>query len=368
MKLPEYKMNKIFNKRMIDVLAVHTPVISVIVPVYNGEKYLCECIDSITNQTFTDFELLLIDDGSRDNSLQICKKYAFTDSRIIIISQDNQGVSSARNHGIQKSKGEYLIFVDSDDKIEIDALEVLYDSIKKYNCDIVVSKIYRFNEKGVMRRYGDFVSQLVDKESLRAILFHVLLTKDRVVFPKDLSWAGFTTCIYKSGIIRNNRIEFRDFRIGEDSLFLYDYLLSCNSGYLLSKEYYGYRMSPHSATHKFIPNYLEDTLIRYNYWKECLEKHHLLEDVNVMYHFNKGHSSRVYYAIMMLFYNPILESPDFNFRCFKMEYIKCIENIKPYWSYLNRKEKMKILITGILVKNRIMFCSTFYVINAMHRL
>ena len=94
-----------------------TPVLSIIVPVYNVEKYLARCIDSILAQTFTDFELILVDDGSTDNSGEICDEYAGKDPRIIVIHKENGGVSSARNHGLDIARGEYITFVDSDDQI-----------------------------------------------------------------------------------------------------------------------------------------------------------------------------------------------------------------------------------------------------------
>ena len=94
---------------------VNSPKVSIIVPVYNVEKYLHRCVDSILLQTFTDFELLLIDDGSTDKSVDICDKYALKDSRIRVFHKKNGGVSSARNLGIKKSNGVYILFVDSDD-------------------------------------------------------------------------------------------------------------------------------------------------------------------------------------------------------------------------------------------------------------
>lgn len=94
---------------------VNSPKVSIIVPVYNVEKYLHRCVDSILLQTFTDFELLLIDDGSTDKSVDICDKYALKDSRIRVFHKKNGGVSSARNLGIKKSSGVYILFVDSDD-------------------------------------------------------------------------------------------------------------------------------------------------------------------------------------------------------------------------------------------------------------
>ena len=112
--------------------------ISVIVPIYNVEKYLKRCLESILNQTYTNIEIILVDDGSTDNSGIICDKYAEKDERIIIIQKENGGLSSARNTGIDISTGEYLCFVDSDDYIENDMIEYLYCGIKKYNVDIAV--------------------------------------------------------------------------------------------------------------------------------------------------------------------------------------------------------------------------------------
>lgn len=112
------------------------PLISVIVPVYNTEKYIRKCIESILNQTFTDFELILIDDGSTDNSGKICDEYAVKDSRINVIHQKNSGVSVARNIGLDNASGTYVAFVDSDDYIRDIGLEVLLNDIITYNADI----------------------------------------------------------------------------------------------------------------------------------------------------------------------------------------------------------------------------------------
>ena len=99
------------------------PKISVIIPVYNVEKYLGQCLDSVVNQTFKDIEIICIDDGSTDSSLDILKKYAQIDSRIIIINSENNGVSEARNKGIERAKGDYIYFIDGDDYIDQQCLE-----------------------------------------------------------------------------------------------------------------------------------------------------------------------------------------------------------------------------------------------------
>ncbi len=121
--------------------------VSVIVPVYNVEKYLEECIESLINQTLTDIEIICINDGSTDNSLKILEELQKKDNRIKIINQKNSGVSSARNNGIENATGEYIGFVDSDDWIDSDYYEKLYNTAKKYNSDIAAGDMYRRNKK-----------------------------------------------------------------------------------------------------------------------------------------------------------------------------------------------------------------------------
>jgi glycosyltransferase involved in cell wall biosynthesis len=113
-----------------------SPRISVIVPIYKVELYLSQCIESILKQTYKNLEVILVNDGSPDNCADICNEYANIDSRIIMINKENGGLSDARNTGINIATGEYLIFVDSDDWIEIDMIELLYNNLNAYNADI----------------------------------------------------------------------------------------------------------------------------------------------------------------------------------------------------------------------------------------
>ena len=122
----------------------NVPKVSVIVPVYNSEKYLPETIDSILNQKFADFELILIDDGSKDSSGVICDSYAAKDSRVRVIHKENGGICSARNAGLKIARGEYLAFCDNDDKYLPNLLEDNYELAKEYNADIV-----RFKRKRI---------------------------------------------------------------------------------------------------------------------------------------------------------------------------------------------------------------------------
>lgn len=122
--------------------------LSVIIPVYNVEKYLKRCLDSVINQTLKDIEILCINDGSTDDSLSILEEYKSKDSRIVIITQENKGLAATRNVGIENAKGEYLAFVDSDDWINAKFSECLYNSAKENNCDIAVGNIMRVPNKG----------------------------------------------------------------------------------------------------------------------------------------------------------------------------------------------------------------------------
>ena len=120
-------------------------LISIIVPIYNVEKYLRQCLDSIQNQTYQNFECLLINDGSPDNSADICREYVSKDARFRYFEKENGGVASARNLGIKYSKGKYITFIDSDDWVDLDYLEVLHSKIKEYNTDFVISSYKKFD-------------------------------------------------------------------------------------------------------------------------------------------------------------------------------------------------------------------------------
>ena len=139
-------------------------IISVIVPVYNAEKYLKRCVDSILSQSFSDFELLLIDDGSSDLSGLFCDEYAIADKRVSAFHTDNNGVSGARQYGLNIAKGKYIQFIDSDDWIEQDCFEKLFLIAEDKNADIVISDFYvnsKNNVKIVRQRYtGNLIEDL----------------------------------------------------------------------------------------------------------------------------------------------------------------------------------------------------------------
>ena len=144
--------------------------ISIIVPVYNVEKYLSKCIDSIINQTYKNIEIILVDDGSTDNSSKICDKYAKKDNRIKVIHKKNGGLSDARNVGIENANGIYVSFIDSDDYVELTMIERLYNSCLKYNSEIsCCGKFVEYDNKVVLKNIGkDFC--VSSKEALVRML------------------------------------------------------------------------------------------------------------------------------------------------------------------------------------------------------
>lgn len=183
------------------------PKVSIIVPVYKAEKYLNRCIDSIIAQTFTDWELLLIDDGSPDRSGDICDEYAKKDIRIRVFHKKNGGVSSARNLGLYNVQGEYVTFVDSDDWIDVNTLNVCFSQIEIYDLDILQFS-YTRNE----RKLGN----VLDFES------HVCTLKDYINEKKLLLCVGGT--IFSVDVIKQNHIRFNEkMKLAEDQLFV----LSC---------------------------------------------------------------------------------------------------------------------------------------------
>ena len=122
-------------------------LVSIIVPVFNVEKYLRQCLDSILGQTFNQFEVIIVNDGSTDNSGAICQEYEARDNRIVYLEKENGGVSEARNLGLDFATSEYIIFIDSDDWIEPTYVEVLYEKIEEYQADIVFENYTSFNDE-----------------------------------------------------------------------------------------------------------------------------------------------------------------------------------------------------------------------------
>lgn len=182
------------------------PRISIIVPVYNVEKYLEKCIKSILNQTLQDFELILVNDGSTDDSGRICDEFAEKDNRIIVIHKENEGLSKTRNVALDIAKGEYIGFIDSDDWIEPSMYEVLYNLCCKYDADISSCAIKESTSKSNVKTRNKIV---------------VKNGKDMIVEIYSYKYSGISPCnkLYKSKIYKN--IRFPNKKLNEDAAIMY---------------------------------------------------------------------------------------------------------------------------------------------------
>jgi len=227
-----------------------SPTVSIVVPVYNTEKWLLICINSILNQTYKDFELILINDGSQDSSGDICNNIAVEDNRVKVFHVENGGVSKARNLGVKNSTGKYICFIDSDDWVSSDFLETLISKQNTYNVDWVISGyVSKYEKTNTERVYR--IDESVSFSNLGAVFIEL-----------DLKGIFFTNCgkLYLRDIIIGNNIEFsQSYTMGEDFIFNQEYLFKVNSIAVVDCQNYFYRMAINSTSliNKYVPEYFE---------------------------------------------------------------------------------------------------------------
>lgn len=198
------------------------PKLSIIIPVYNVSQFLPACINSVLSQTFTDFELLLINDGSSDNSGAICEGYVRMDNRVKVIHKENGGVSSARNLGLDLATGDYISFIDSDDPVEPQMYEVLINNAEKHNCDISVCRLDVIRTNGSHHVIDLEESSLLSKEFVISNYFTDSAIKEFFYGPYNK--------IFKKSLIDN--IRFKNYKLGEDILFIFNVLQRAENIYL----------------------------------------------------------------------------------------------------------------------------------------
>ncbi len=217
------------------------PKISVIIPVYKVESYLRQCLDSVVNQTYHNLQILLVDDGSPDNSGAICDEYASRDDRIVVIHKNNGGVSSARNAGINAATGEWIYFVDADDQIEPETLEICIQKAIKANVDLVLFELDQFDKK-------KHFTPLLPKapKSDHDILYDDL--NDLNSFARFISWGSMCICLEKASSVKG-RLSFNEtISVAEDTEFKLK-LYQCIDSFLYTPlVLYHYRVTPNSAS------------------------------------------------------------------------------------------------------------------------
>lgn len=240
-------------------------LVSVIIAVYNAERYLGNTIEALMKQTYQNLEIILVDDGSNDDSFQICQLYSQKDNRIIVIHQENKGPGSARNTGIKLAKGKYLLFVDSDDFVAPCYVENLIVAITKNDYDIAIS--------GFNKRYSDGSTQqfIVKDMSSETRELH----EEIRYFAKNALIQGPCWKLFKKDIVISNNIFFHEsWKYGEDSYFVYNYLQYVKSWICISSADYYYEIrNGSSLSNSFTKEKIENSIELMNLLKKlCPEK------------------------------------------------------------------------------------------------
>lgn len=259
--------------------------VSIIVPVYNVEKYVKRCLESLINQTYQNIEIIIVNDGSTDNSKIICEEYVKKDSRIKLVNKENQGLGLARNTGLENITGDYVLFVDSDDYIERDLVETTYNLIRDNNCDFVRFHNYREDlntgEKKV--RASCLNEGLYNREEINEnILFPiigVLPNETRDNFVGMSVWRN----LYKVSIIQNNNLKFvseREF-ISEDVIFNINYFSLCSKAYVINKPLYHYIVNESSLTSKYKPDRFDKEVIMFKEVIRILKEKNICKDYKI---------------------------------------------------------------------------------------
>ncbi|NWQ39168.1 glycosyltransferase [Bacillus sp. EB106-08-02-XG196] len=226
------------------------PKISVIIPVYNVENYLHRCVDSVLNQTFQDFEIILINDGSKDSSGEICDDYAKQDKRIKVIHKKNARVSAARNDGIKMAKGKYLSFIDSDDWIEPPMYQEMFNKAEDLDLDFIMCDYKKKSNDYEDKRSQPIRGGYYSKDDIKNELFNCLIMFEDIEFPPTISnWL----CLFNLEFLKNNSLYYdEDIHYSEDSILGSKIMFHATSFYYLKGHYYyNYFYNPNSTTNTY---------------------------------------------------------------------------------------------------------------------
>lgn len=278
------------------------PKVSVIIPVYNVEKYLRQCIESIINQTLNDIEVICVNDGSSDLSLDILNEYQARDKRVIVVSQKNKGTGVARNVGIEKSSGECLVFVDPDDWLELNALEELYNLYKENDVDIVSHNHTYIDEANDKR------GEVIFSEHA----FYCLKTniEDNDIYDWErINNKGFSLLplaswgrLYSANFIKGNNIKFAPNKCSEDNIFTIKSFMLAKGILYTKKVLYNYRVRVDSCSHKISSDnfcifdnikLLKDFLIEKNWFDKYEEEYFEYAIYILLWHYKLVPSSEI---------------------------------------------------------------------------
>lgn len=246
--------------------------VSIIVPIFNVEKYLDRCMQSLISQTLEDIEIIMVDDGSLDNCPKLCDDYAKMDSRIKVIHKKNGGLSDARNAGLDVANGEYVAFVDSDDYTSLEAYETLYSKAKEVNADIVYAGFKYQNADGTVDNCFLLDHTFEDVNEITQFLGSMIYDTK----PREKSvWMSVWNGIYRRELLERNKIRFKSEReyLSEDIIFHAQLIPLCKRIVCIPKTFYNYCYNGTSLTRKFNIQKIESNFRLYEALTAIIKKY-----------------------------------------------------------------------------------------------
>ena len=256
-----------------------TPFLSIIVPAYNIEQYLHQCVDSILAQTFSDFEVILVDDGSTDDTARICDTYEQKDTRIHVIHKKNGGLVSARKAGLLNAAGSYIGYVDGDDWVKEDMFQCLCEVASRENADIVICDFFQATDNCFIPVSHNMNGGIFDKEKLDKDIFPIMLSKG------DYFQFGFFPAVWcklfrKSLLLEHQLAVTEEIKMGEDAACFYPCMLEAEKVVYLKNNYlYFYRMRDTSISHSMIRTfYAKEIVLLIEGLSEKFKKHALMQE------------------------------------------------------------------------------------------
>ncbi|GMR70960.1 hypothetical protein NUITMVRA1_16380 [Aerococcus viridans] len=338
------------------------PKVSIIVPIYNVMNQLQKCLISIMNQTFEDFEVLLLNDGSTDESGEIAKKFSKNNSKITYVEHKNMGLGPTRNRGIELAKGDYLMFVDSDDFLEVDAVKNLYESIIKYNSDVACGNLRFYFDNEKLNYFNGYIEEnkFVDLTNMSLRNFSKEYYLSRVYSYNAVDK------MYRKEFIKKHNIVFGDNRMvfAEDNYFQIQIILKRPTISFTNKLVYNYYQRSNSIMNSFKPNLIERQMNMIS----------ILDEMNN----NKRDEFFTYILAPLAFETIIMEALNLKNESNRLEqYVKSMEKLRSiqlysesieiilknnvYTIYTGISKKFFIGITAILEKNHLVKLSNYLV-------
>lgn len=318
-------------------------LVSIIIPVYNAEKYINDTIKSILNQTYPYYEVILVDDGSKDCSLEILKKYE-NNEKVKILASDNYGAPHARNWGLSIAQGEYVVFFDSDDIMEENLLKNLVNGIEDNNSDMAIGSYVEIDESGIIINKENLplkqgVYNTLEKESLSALM-------RLIPFPDNK--------IYRMDIINKYNINFADIKIGQDLNFYLKYLMMCRNIYITEIEVCRYRLVKGSISHSANSKVLDIILSI-----DDIERFANINNNTDIFRREINNIRVLHYSIQLGKY-PFVADKKERKKIFNTFYTKLISIEKKYNEHLSKESKQRIKIIKLKQKLKILSMNPIY--------